>query len=160
MEARRLFERALALFGAAAPDRAFDAAATRWHLAAVVDGTGEAARRAELFQQALDTLRQSLPPAHTMTTDVLVAYGRFLSDAGRPKEAEPLLREAYDTRRRTLGDANILTAEAAAELGRCLVSAGRPEEGRPLLSNAAPVLARYPWRAPIGAPSPALRPIR
>jgi len=95
-----------------------------------------------------------------MTTDVLVAYGRFLSDAGRPKEAEPLLREAYDTRRRTLGDGNILTAEAAAELGRCLVAGGRAAEGRPLLSSTAPVLARYPWRAPLGQPVPASRPPR
>ena len=72
---------------------------------AALTGPENAARREELFREALATLRQSLPPRkHVMTTDVLLAYGRFLSDAGRTAEAEPLLREAYDARRRTLGD--------------------------------------------------------
>ena len=153
VEARRLLERALELFGAAAPDKAFDAAPTRLHLAAVLTRPEEAARREQLFRDSLATLRQSLPPAHVITTDVLLAYGRFLSTAGRTSEAEPLLREAYDTRRRTLGDGNILTAEASAELGRCLTSAGRTSEGRRLLLSAAPVLAKYPWRTPLGLPA-------
>jgi tetratricopeptide (TPR) repeat protein len=150
VEARPLFERALGLFGSAEADRAFDAAPSRWHLAAVLDGPGESARRDQLFREALETLRRSLPPAHTQTTDVLVAYGRFLSDRGRAAEAEPLLREAHETRVRTLGEGNILTAEASDALGRSLVSAGRAAEGRPLIEGAAPVLARFPWRSPLG----------
>jgi tetratricopeptide (TPR) repeat protein len=149
-EARRLLERALTLFGTAAPDKAFDAAPTRLHLAAVLTGPENAARRQQLFREALATLRQSLPPAHVMTTEVLLAYGRFLSGSGRTAEAEPLLREAYDVRRRTLGEENILTAEAASALGRCLVSVGKTAEGRLLVGRAAPVLARYPWRTPLG----------
>ena len=93
-EARRLLERALTLFGTATPDKAFDAAPTRLHLAAVLTGPENAARRLQLFREALATLRQSLPPAHAMTTEVLLAYGRFLSGSGRTAEAEPLLREA------------------------------------------------------------------
>ncbi len=152
-EARRLLERALQLFGAAATDKAFDAAPTRFHLAAVLTGPDNAVRREQLFRVALATLRQSLPPAHVMTTDVLLAYGRFLGLSRRTAEAEPLLREAYDTRRRTLGDGNVLTAEAAAELGRCLAAAGRKAEGASLLSSTSPVLAQYPWRTPLGEAS-------
>ncbi|MCU0255910.1 MAG: tetratricopeptide repeat protein, partial [Vicinamibacterales bacterium] len=156
-DARERFERALQLFGAAAPEKAFDAAPTRWHLAAVLDRPEDASRRDQLFRDALAALRQSLPPSHSVTTDVLVAYGRFLCGEGRPAEAEPLLREAHGTRRRTLGDGNILTAEAAAELGHCLAAAGRNAESKALLSAALPVMARYPWRAPVGLPPSAAR---
>jgi len=149
-EARTLLERALTLFGTAAPDKAFDAAPTRLHLAAVLTGPENEARRERLFRDALATLRRSLPPAHSVTMEALLAYGRFLSGAGRTAEAEPLLREAYETRRRTLGDGNILTAEAAAELGRCLAAAGRRADGQSLLSSAAPALAQHPWRTPLG----------
>ena len=159
-EARILLERALRLFEQAGPEKAFDAAPTRWHLAAVLDDESNDGRREGLFREALDTLRKSLPPSHTVTTDVIIAYGRFLRLSRRTADAEPLLREAYDTRRRTLGEANILTAEAAAELGRCLSEAGRTGEGGRLLTSAGPVLARYPWRAPLGPPSAPARPSR
>jgi serine/threonine-protein kinase len=156
-DARERFERALHLFGAAAPEKAFDAAFARWHLAAVLDRPEDAPRRGQLFRDALAALRKGLPPAHSVTADALVAYGRFLCGEGRPEEAEPLLREAHGTRRRTLGDGNILTAAAAAELGRCLAATGRKDESETLLSAATPVIARYPWRAPLGLRAPGAR---
>jgi Tfp pilus assembly protein PilF len=126
-------------------------------VAAVLGRPEDATRRDQLFRDALTALRQGLPPSHSVTADVLVAYGRFLCGEGRLAEGEALLREAHGTRRRTLGDGNVLTAETAAELGRCLAAAGPNAESRALLLAALPVTASYPWRAPLGPPLPAAR---
>ena len=92
-----------------------------------------------------------------MTTDVLLAYGRFLRGAGRTAEAEPLLREAYDTRRRTLGDGEHPDGRSGGGPRPLPRGGGQDGEGQPLLCQRRAGPGPYPWRTPLGEAAGAVR---
>jgi len=85
-EARALYDRALAIYRANLPGHPAEAVVLR-HLAELDAQAGMPSRADAEFQQALAICDRTLPPDHPQTGIILQAYGRFLSQSRRKKEA-------------------------------------------------------------------------
>jgi Tfp pilus assembly protein PilF len=85
-EARPLLERAAASYGRTSPDHPKLAIVLR-NLAELEASAGNPVRAGELFERSLGICDASLPPDHPQTGIILQAYGNFLYQTKRKKEA-------------------------------------------------------------------------
>jgi tetratricopeptide (TPR) repeat protein len=94
-EARALYERTLAIYRAGMPGHPAEAVVLR-HLAELDARGGDFSRADAKFQEALGICERTLPPGHPQAGAILQAYGYFLNQAGRRKEARAVSARAND----------------------------------------------------------------
>jgi len=86
-EARTMLDRAAAIYEKTVPDHPNMAIILR-NLAELDMKAGDLAQAGTRFERSLMICRNSLPPGHQQTGIILSAYGRYLQQAGRKKEAK------------------------------------------------------------------------
>jgi len=108
-------------------------------LAELLHNGGDDAVAEALYRESVETTRK-LTPNHPALAASLLSLGGFLTDIGRPREAEPVLREAVGIHQAIYQPAPWRIAAAKAELGACLLALGQAAEARPLLDEGVRTL--------------------
>ena len=94
-EARTMLDRAAAIYEKTVPDHPNMAIILR-NLAELDMKAGDLTQAGERFERSLSICRKSLPPGHEQTGIILSAYGRYLQQAGRKKEAKMVTEKARE----------------------------------------------------------------
>lgn len=123
-EARRLFERALAIRRAVFGARDPAIAESLNNLAELERRTGNLQRARTLHEAALGVRREALDDGHPDIAESLNNLGVLLRDQGDLDAATMALGEAYALRRERLGETHSLTLESAGNLATVALEQG------------------------------------
>lgn len=142
-EARRLFERALALRRAALGDEALATADTLGALALVMARQGDSTTARPMIEATLATRLRILGPDHPDTAETLTNLGDLHFKQRDYATARPLYERALIIRERALGAAHPQTADSVRKLLRALTWSHEMTLAVPL-NRIAQALARSP----------------
>ena len=135
-EARRLYERALAISEDVLGPEHPDTAACLSNLAGLLHSTGAHEEARPLYERALAILEKVLGPEHPDTATGLNNLAVLLQSTGTHEEARPLFERALAIREKVQGPEHPYTAASLNSLAALLKSTGRYEEARPLYERA------------------------
>ena len=141
-DARRAFERALAMHARVlGPDHP-DTALSLNNLGYVLQAQGDLAGARPYLERALDIVEKTMGPNHPDTAQCLNNFGWLLRDQGELTGAYRYLERALDIRERVLGPNHPTTAESLINFGWLLRDQGDLAGARPYFERALIIYQR------------------
>ena len=136
VEARPLYERALAIYEKVLGAEHPNTATTLSNLALLLQDQGDLAGARPLHERALATREKVLGAEHPETATSLNNLGRLFRDLGQPDKAEPLFLRAIAVGDKGLGAKHPLTQRYQSQYARLLLMTDRPAEALQLARTA------------------------